>query len=224
MLVFRKIPELTCFHAITTAARALLYRKNEKDLKFLNLVVRRGLEEHPYSVGLLMLQIKLLRCPAHRWHNPPAMRCTLYACLGTHDHGSRARLSRGYHITRHVFPVLTYVLTKRRRFVFRNGIEASAQEKIVQQSHTKLGITDAYILYALMRKATQDKASTSIGQDEVRAIDLMEYDAGATRAFRSMRPCGLSHRFFSYASDTWRDARANAGCTSHFDCTTCNKD
>lgn len=64
------------------------------------------------------------------------------------------------------------------RFVYRNPIQASAQEKIVQQSHTKLGITDAYILYALMRKATQDKAGTSIGHDEVRAIDLMEYDAG----------------------------------------------
>ncbi len=48
-------------HTWCFAGRALLYRKNEKDLKFLNLVVRRGLEEHPYSVGLLMLQIKLLR-------------------------------------------------------------------------------------------------------------------------------------------------------------------
>jgi hypothetical protein len=67
--------------------------------------------------------------------------------------------------------------------VFRNPIQATAQEKIVAQSNTKLGMTDSYILYALMRKASQDKAGTSLGNDEVRAIDLMEYDAGMFRRF-----------------------------------------
>jgi hypothetical protein len=62
--------------------------------------------------------------------------------------------------------------------VYRNPVQATAQEKIVAQSNTKLGITDSYILYALVRKANQDKAGTSLGNDEVRAIDLMEYDAG----------------------------------------------
>ena len=45
----------------STVARALLYRRNEKDLLFLNYIIMRGLEEHPYSDGLVMLHIKFLR-------------------------------------------------------------------------------------------------------------------------------------------------------------------
>jgi len=78
----------------------------------------------------------------------------------------------------------------------RNPIEAAAQEKTFHLSSKRLALDDRYILYALNRKAKQDSKSSTLGQDGMRAIDLMEFDAGMEKARRYHMQCVSSMKGF----------------------------
>jgi hypothetical protein len=60
----------------------------------------------------------------------------------------------------------------------------------------KLTLDDKYVLYALNRKLAQDRAGASLGQNSVRAIDLMEFDLGMAKAKKSFALCLSSVKNF----------------------------
>ncbi|KAJ1484651.1 hypothetical protein T484DRAFT_2493879 [Baffinella frigidus] len=75
------------------------------------------------------------------------------------------------------------------RFIFRDTTQANDQQKKIL-ANKGIRLDRAFHLYAVIRRATQDSVSTSLGQGgSLSAVNLMEFDSRMTTARRSHQNC-----------------------------------